>query len=98
RVLAGEEPLGKRLQIGGSDHQPAEIIGIVRDVRHDNLAVPPGPELYVPFAQHCWGLAAVVVRTATDPGEMANTLRKAVTEVDPDQPIYNVRTMQAVVS
>ena len=98
QFLAGEEPLGKRLQIGGSDHRQAKVVGVARDVRHENLAVAPGPEMYVPFSQHCWGLAAVVVRTAMEPAEMANTLRKAVMEVDPDQPIYNIRTMQAVVS
>ncbi len=98
QFLAGEEPLGRRLQIGGGDHRPAEIIGIVRNVRHDNLAAPPEPELYVPFAQHCWGLGAVVVRMATEPTAMVNAVRKAVLEVDPDQPIYNVRTMEAVLS
>ena len=97
-ALANEEPLGRRLQIGGSDHRPAEIIGVVRDVRHESLAVMPGPEMYVPFAQHCWGLAAVVVRTATEPISMANALRNAVMAIDPEQPIYNVRTMDAVVS
>jgi ABC-type antimicrobial peptide transport system permease subunit len=61
---------------------------------------PAKGELYIPYQQLFFGafMSTVVVRTAGEPLDFANALRKAVWEVDADQPVVKVETMQDVVA
>ncbi|MBO0797888.1 MAG: ABC transporter permease [Blastocatellia bacterium] len=88
-----EEPIGKRVIIGGKEKY--EIIGIVGDLKHDNLKETTRPEIYrhaPQVALRTW--MDVVVRTAGAPEKMAAAVREAVRAVDPDQPVYNLYTME----
>ncbi len=92
-----EDPLGKRLSIGDGPARWTEIIGVVRDVRHESVAVNPEPAMYLPMSQRCWGLAQIVVRTAAKPISIAQMIRQTVLGLDSNQPVQNIRAMQSMV-
>src|SRR5205814_1032074 len=71
-------------------NQPFEIIGVVGDVRHNDLATPPGPIMYIPVRQQGTN---VVVRTSNDPASIVPAVRKEVHAIDPDQPIAALKAM-----
>jgi putative ABC transport system permease protein len=76
------------------------IVGIAADVKHQSFREDPGPEMYVPLTQKPWPSMStlhVVVRTMTDdPQSMTASVRAAVRAVDPDLPIANVTTLEAI--
>ena len=97
RHLPGEEPLGKRMRIGVNNIE-GEIVGVVGDIRGESLAQPGVPEYYFPEATTAFGDMTLVVRTEGEPASLAAGLRQAVAEMDKDQPLYDVRTMDSLVA
>jgi predicted permease len=91
-----EDPIGKMIKIGDTDWMP--IVGVVGDVAQQGLDRVTLPAMYVPYAQDPWPALAVVIRTAADPKNIASAATAAVEEIDKDQPVYNVRTMDEVVA
>jgi putative ABC transport system permease protein len=96
----GENPLGKRLQLGATpdkDVPTMEIVGVVGDVR-PGLGVDPQTEMYLPYRQADLVLPvfqlSLVLRTADDPQFQAPALRSTLAEIDPNQPLVKVRTME----
>jgi putative ABC transport system permease protein len=92
--------LGKHIQMGRpGDHRPLRtIVGIVGDVRPDPFDHDPAPTVYVPLAQQPELTSAFVVRTSGDPLALANTIGAQMRIVDADQPIYDVRSLEQVLS
>jgi putative ABC transport system permease protein len=95
-----ENPLGKRLQLGATpdkDVPTMEIVGVIGDVR-PGLGVDPQTEMYLPYRQADLILPvfqlSVVLRTAGDPQLQTAALRSALAEIDPNQPLVKVRTME----
>ncbi|MDT7603524.1 MAG: hypothetical protein QOF61_1521 [Acidobacteriota bacterium] len=98
RFFPGEDAIGKRLKLGLNDID-GEIIGVVGDVRHRKLDAEAGPEYYVPLAQVPINDAQLIVRTTGgDPAQFAGALRAAVQEIDKNQPLFEVRTMNTLVA
>jgi predicted permease len=91
-----EDPIGKMIKIGGADWIP--IVGVVGDVAQQGLDRATIPAMYVPYVQDPWPAIAVVIRTGTDPKNIASAAIAAIQEIDKDQPVYNVRTMEEVVA
>jgi len=89
------EPLGQRLRLGLNNIE-GEVVGVVGDIRGTRLATPAVPEYYVPNAIVGATDMTLVIRTAGDPASLTPALRQAVTEMDKDQPLYDVRTMDAL--
>ena len=96
----GENPLGKRLQVGATPEPDVpwmEVVGVVGDVRQ-GLDLDPKAEMYLPYRQADQILPvfqlSIVLRTATDPMLQASALRSALAEIDPNQPLVKVRTME----
>jgi putative ABC transport system permease protein len=87
----GENPLGKRASVGGD---VAEVIGVVGDVRQfvDSLAKP---EVYFPYAQSPRAQMMIFVRAAGDPIALAASARRAIHELAPQYPVYDVQPMTA---
>jgi predicted permease len=99
----GTDPIGRRLKIGPVDSPSpwATVIGVVSDVRQGGLYEDPGFEWYAAYAQERRGFVAprdLVVRTKANSQAIAAAVRKAVWEVDKDQPVSSVRTMNQVVA
>jgi predicted permease len=95
----GEDPVGKRVAFEGTPDAPRwrTIVGVVGDVRDQRLDRPPGPQMYVPYAQRPERRLFLAVRTAVDPLAWHEALRAAVHEVDPDLPLQEVTTMERLV-
>jgi putative ABC transport system permease protein len=98
--FAKEDPLGKFMQIGATplDEVPwMQIVGVVGDVR-PGLGLDPQAEMYLPYRQADLVLPvfqlSIVLRTAADPLLQASALRSALAEIDPNQPLVRVRTME----
>ncbi|MFL6214558.1 MAG: ABC transporter permease [Blastocatellia bacterium] len=94
----GQTALGKRVVIPGLGKAPREVVGVVSDVKHASLDAGAGWELYVPYQQKPLNVMNLVVRTAGDPARLASDVRQAIFDVDPGQPLYEVKTMDQVVS
>jgi putative ABC transport system permease protein len=98
RFFPGQDPVGKRLRLGMNNIN-GEIVGVVGDVRHSGLDEEAGPEFYVPLTQVPISDMALVVRAKNgDPATLAPALRQVVREIDKDQPLFEVRTMNSLVS
>lgn len=97
----GEDPVGKRFGIGEieSDQSWINIIGVVKDVRQLELTADPKPQAYLPYLQFgFFEPRDLVVKTDVDPVSLAATVRKAVWEIDKDQPVSNTQTMEAILA
>jgi putative ABC transport system permease protein len=91
RYLPGESPLGKRIILGQGNY---EIVGVVGDVKQERLSRPSSPEIYLHYLQFPTRGMNLVVRTGDDPQALIGSIRGALREIDPNQPIYSVRTME----
>ncbi len=96
RIWPGEDPLGKRVKLGGLDHPWMTVVGIVGDVHHNGLDAAPPTQFYVPHMQWPFPDSGMtfVVRTVGPPGSMASAARQAILSVDPTQPVSRVMSME----
>jgi len=94
RFWPGESALGKRMRLDRDPTYPhIEVVGIVSDLRHHGPDAPPRPEFYLPYTQSSFSFMAVVVKAHGDPALLAEPVRRAVMDLDRDQPIARVMTM-----
>ena len=99
RYFPNEEPVGKRIRLdtSGLDRPDwSEIVGVVGNVRDSFEQRKYVPQAYEPYRQQLSPVMTFVVRTKSDLGAFAPMLRRAVWEVDKDQPITAVQTMNQV--
>jgi putative ABC transport system permease protein len=96
-VWPQQNPVGKRFRIGLPNAPWVEIIGVVGHVRHAGLDVDPRPQVYWPYSQRAQDRMALAVRGNQDPKQFAAAVISAIHEVDPEQPVYDVRSMDEVV-
>jgi putative ABC transport system permease protein len=95
----GEDPIGKHIVMPWAEDMKAEVIGVVRDIRHMGPDEPVNPMFYWehrqfrPFPQ-----MTLVLRTQNDPNDVVAGVRGALRELDPTLPLYNVRTMDQLLS
>jgi putative ABC transport system permease protein len=89
----GEDPIGKRLLDPGNRTPPAEVIGVVGDIKHFGLDDQAEEYIYTSSIQTPGNAMFLVVRTATDPVSMTATLRKEVQALDKDLPVFDVKPM-----
>ncbi len=93
-VFPYEEPLGNRLVFGVNTQTSFEIIGIVGDIRHRALDAEPFATMYIPTLATEW--TNLAIRVANDPLGIAAAVRREVQNLDSDQPVAAVRTMEQV--
>jgi predicted permease len=93
RLWPQQDALGKRFRLG-RDGDYVQVVGMVSTGKYVMLGEGPRPYLYVPLAQDYSSPATLHVRTAGDPLVFVPTVRRVLQTLDPDLPIYNVRTMQ----
>jgi putative ABC transport system permease protein len=99
RVWPNQDPIGKRFRLGNAalGFPWTTVIGVVGHVRHDGLDVDRRPQVYWNYLQRLQPRLVVVIRTVGNPLALASAVQRQVREVDPDQPVYNLRTMEDVV-
>jgi putative ABC transport system permease protein len=98
RLWHGESPIGRHFTIWRDEKFPREVVGIVGDTKEalDKEAVD---QMYVPYAQDPgWGSLSLVVRTTGEPTAFAGAVREAIRTVEKEVPIYNLKTLNDVVS
>jgi len=99
RVFAGADPIGKRLTVWRDEKFAREIIGVVGDVKSSRLDAETSAQIYVPYAQDAgWGGLSLAVRTTGEPETLTAAVRGAVLSIDKNQPVYDIKTMDDVLS
>jgi putative ABC transport system permease protein len=94
-VFPGQDPIGKYIVKFETVDGPIQIVGVVGNVRHEDLETAPRPEIYLSFGQAHWPSAFMVVRSKTsDPLALAVAAQNAVASVNKDIPLANLRSMQ----
>jgi predicted permease len=103
RFFPNQSPLGQRIrvEIGDGDWPWHTIIGVVGDVRQFVFDREPHATVYIPYAQlpRAWfQTMTLAVRTAGDPLSMFPAAREQIRGVDPDQPVYRIKTMEQMIA
>jgi predicted permease len=104
RFFAGQDPVGRKILVrGGSRGQSAtaalsEIVGVVGDLRHEGLDQEPRPEYFRPYDQWLTGSIIFTVRTSREPATLIPTLKARLWEVNATQPIYQVSTLDNLIT
>jgi putative ABC transport system permease protein len=98
RFWPGASAIGGRLAIDQIGGRVAEIVGVVGDVKPDRINGAEWPTIYVPYAQGPAAAMTLAVRTAGAPLGLASAVTREVRQLDPDQPVADVRTMEEVVN
>ncbi|HXW55042.1 MAG TPA: ABC transporter permease [Candidatus Cybelea sp.] len=90
------DAIGKRVKIGGtqSTNPWLTIVGIVRHIHYRAVEAPSRIQLYWPEAQRPNPTMSLAVRSAVDPLSLAPAVESAIGLVDPDQPVYAVRSLE----
>ncbi len=91
----GQDPLGKQIDFFGPKEPPITIVGLVKHARISSLEQDNKEGIYYfPFSQTPTPQLEVVVRTRANPTSMADAIRSAVRQVDPNQAVYDFETME----
>jgi putative ABC transport system permease protein len=95
----GQDPVGRRIRLGPFSEAPwSTVIGVVGDLREENLEDQPGPVAYGNHVQNTWWRSLVLtVRTKGDPVRAEPFIRAAVRRTDPTLAVRNVETLEAAV-
>jgi putative ABC transport system permease protein len=98
RHWPNQEPVGKRIRLGSENDAPKlEVIGVVGRVKMESLSQDSNRvQGYFSYAQLPQGGMTVIVKGSSDPNQLISSVRGAVKAIDPDQPIYNPRTMDEI--
>lgn len=91
----GIDPVGRRFRLGGSPTDPVlEIVGLAKDARYSRLRDENPPTVYVPYTQQLamLGAATFEVRYLGDPAALVAALRQVVERIEPNLPMFDVRT------
>jgi putative ABC transport system permease protein len=94
----GEDPLGKPIVLTSFGDAPLTVIGVAGDVRTQAIDTDPAPMVYGSAAVYSgWNPMALVVRTSGDAAALAPSVRAAVRALDPNVPVYEVRTAEGLI-
>jgi predicted permease len=86
RLFPGEDPVGRTL-VTGMAQRPSEVVGVVADIRGEQLNTPPEPEYFMPVLQRLGGSTNVLVRSSLPPAAVAPLVREALRTIEPDLPL-----------
>jgi putative ABC transport system permease protein len=91
KYLESRNPFDQELIVNEKEYR---IVGIIADVKHDDLTASDSPEMYLPFGQaESPDWTFVAIRSQVGTATLSDEIRRTVAEAAPDQPIYSVQTM-----
>jgi putative ABC transport system permease protein len=92
-----QEPLGRQIKIPERE-LTGTVIGIVGNAKHYQIEEDTTPQMYLAFSQNPGLFATVVMRTKVEPMSLTETVRQTIWKVDPDQPMWKIRTVEFLVN
>lgn len=100
QLFEGQDPIGRRFRpLADGDRPWLTIVGVSPTLRQGNpQQIEPQPVIYQPFRQEPTRNVWLLIRTAIAPEGVMAPIREAVREVNPDQPLYNLRTYESLLS
>jgi predicted permease len=96
RYFPHSDPIGRHIGMGNDPGTKTdiEIVGVAGDTKYEDMRTPIPEEVYQPYNQQKFSLDVnVYVHTRGNPGDMFATVRQAVRQVDPNVPLYDMRTL-----
>jgi len=100
RFYPGQDPVGRRVSL--RQHPKAEdwttIVGVVGDFRDEGAETAPAPQIFTPYVQNTSNGFYVLLATARDRAGLIAEVRRQVAAIDPEQPIYGVKTFDQIVA
>jgi putative ABC transport system permease protein len=97
RFLPGQQPIGQRIDFGWGEKGMLEVIGVVADVKNDDLEEQADPIVYLPYSQNTWLTMNLVIHGSQDPTQLASAIRGELRALDPNLPVYNVKTLPQMI-
>lgn len=102
RFYGGLDAIGRRVGLPSGEGRTRwlQVVGVAADTRGRGMAEAPAPELYVPMDQDAgaWNQLFLLVRVEGAPHAYIPTVRRIVSELDPDQPVYAITTLEEAFS
>jgi predicted permease len=92
RYWRGRDPVGAFVRIGQTAR---EVVGVVKDIKYEFLGEEPRPYMYLPLTQVYRADTVIHVRTDGDPATLAAAVRETVRAMDPELPVFDMKTMSA---
>ncbi|HEX3249622.1 MAG TPA: ABC transporter permease [Pyrinomonadaceae bacterium] len=95
RFFANGDPLGKHVGFGCKENEGLcrTIVGVVGNIRQESITDQAAPEMYLPFAQMRMNGMTLMVKSSSDPTNLARSVRNAVLAIDKNQPLFEVQTL-----
>lgn len=97
RLWPGEEVVGKRVKLGDPNGGWTQIVGVVKDVKHNGLNAEPAMDAYAPHLQVPWPWMTIALRSNLDPTSLEAAVRREVQAIDPDKAVASVKTMDQLI-
>ena len=94
QFFPAEEPLGRTL-ITGMGQRESRVVGVVADVRGQNLNTPPAADYFLPALQRPEPFTNILIRSMGDPASMTPAVREALKDIDPNLPLLQPQTLTA---
>ncbi len=97
KYFPNEDAVGKHITPGAANSgkpQVREIVAVVGNVKNRSLDMEDVPVYYIPSTQLNFGSMAVCLRTSNDPHSVTSAVRSVVSSMDPDLPVYDIKTME----
>lgn len=98
RMWPGQDPVGRRIRWFRQPDRELEVVGLVRPVRHRGFDAPPRETVYRPHTQYARWTMFIAVHSSGDPSSLTAAVTAAIQSVDPDQPVAEIATMEALAS
>jgi predicted permease len=93
----GRDPIGGRVMFGRPrpDQEPQwiTVVGVIKDIKQRSLTERPSPAMVIPLLQSYSSTAVLLARTASDETAIGAALQRALREIDPQVPFYNVSAL-----
>jgi len=98
RFFPGEDPIGQRIHITNGPTTYREIVGIVGDVKQSGLDQDTPLQTYEPYTQQPFTNMSLVTRASGDPTGLSAAIRNQVLQIDKEQPVFSIATLDRLVS
>jgi len=98
RTWPGQVAVGRRLRLLGPPDTWVTVVGVVGDIKQVTLGEPATPQIYQPMLQAPGIFNTVAARTDGDPASFVAAVRAAIWSVDPEQPVWKLRSMDAMLA